>query len=256
MYIDSHCHLTDEQFAEDLPAVLARARAAKVSGILCPGVTLEDSRTAVEIANAHKVWAAVGVHPHEAKTFTDGTPDELRKLMSDKRVLGIGEIGLDFHYNLSSPEEQMTAFRAQLELARSLKKPAIIHSREAPGETMEVLEAVADGRPLRGIMHCFTGDAAMAERCWKLGLHISFSGILTFKNAEALRLVAGAVPPDRLLIETDAPYLTPVPRRGERNEPCNVTLTAKILADIRGLTVHELSAITIYNFKRLFHPPS
>jgi len=256
MFADSHCHLTDAQFDSDREAVIGRARAAGVSRFIVIGATGEFSHNerAVALARANPdVFAVVGVHPHDAKTITAETYARLRELAREPEIVGLGETGLDFYYDNSPREDQRMHFRAFIRLARELGLPLSMHVREAYGEAAETLRSEGAGQ-VRGVMHCFTGSVEEARALLGLGLFISFSGIVTFKNAHALRAVAQAVPLERLLIETDCPLLAPVPYRGKRNEPAYVVQVAKTLAEVKELTLEEVAAVTRRNTEVLFAP--
>ncbi len=253
-FADSHCHLTDAQFDSDREAVMERARAAGVSRFIVIGATGDFSHNekAVELARKHAdVFAVIGVHPHDAKTITTDTYGRLRELVREPKVVGLGETGLDFYYDNSPREDQRTHFRAFIRLAQELNLPLSMHVRDAYGEAVRIL-GVEGGGQLRGVMHCFTGGVEEAQALLDLGLYISFSGIVTFKNAQALREVARRVPLDRLLIETDCPLLAPVPYRGKRNEPAYVVQVAKTVAEVKGLSLAEMAAITRQNTAVLF----
>jgi TatD DNase family protein len=254
MFVDSHCHLTDEQFDGDREAVLARARAVGVCRFLVIGATGDFSHNEKAVALAREnrdVSAVVGVHPHDARTITAETYARLRELAREPEVVGLGETGLDFYYDNSPREDQRTHFRAFIRLARELGLPLSMHVREAYGEAVETLRADGEGR-IRGVMHCFTGSVEEARALLDLDLFISFSGIVTFKSAQALREVARAVPLERLLIETDCPLLAPVPYRGKRNEPAYVIQVAKTLAEVKGLSLVEVADATRRNSEALF----
>ena len=257
---DSHCHLQDPKFKRDLRQVIERARTAGVSTIVVPGYDMDSSRRAVEIAQSNEaIFATIGVHPHDAKTLTPGDISTLATLAESPMVVAIGEIGLDFYRNLSPPDVQYRAFREQLALARTLHLPAVIHSRDADEPTFEVLaehaEAVSGDwpaeRPL-GVMHCFAGDLALAKRYIGLGFLISIAGTVTYPNAEQTRSVARGIPLASLLIETDAPYLTPESHRGQRNEPAYVVETARFVAELRGEPFDLVAQTTAANAARLF----
>ena len=257
MLIDSHAHIDGPEFDADREQVIQRARDAGVSAILNVGTGDPHSgalERAVELAEKHSdVYAAVGTHPHDARLFDERAEERVWKLATGSaRVIAWGEIGLDFHYDNSPREVQIDVFQWQLRLARELGLPVIIHTREAETETAEILQSHWGGSNLPGIMHCFSGSAELAEKAIELGFSISFSGIVTFKKAEELRAVAKQVPLDRLLIETDCPYLTPMPFRGKRNEPAYVVEVARALAELRGLELEELAKITTNNFERIF----
>ncbi len=248
--VDSHCHLQDARFADDRAQVLGRALDT-LDWLLVVGDTLASSRDAVELAATHpRVFAAAGVHPHHAGTASDDVLREIEALTRRERVVAWGEIGLDYYYDYSPRDVQRDAFHRQLERACALDLPVIVHSRDAEPDTADLLAAFA-GR-IRGVLHCFTGTAALAEAALDVGLHISFSGILTFPKAQDIRDVAATVPLDRLLVETDAPYLAPKPHRGQRCEPAHVVHTAEVLAGLRGLTVEDIGERTTMNAERLF----
>ncbi|HEX4133213.1 MAG TPA: TatD family hydrolase [Bryobacteraceae bacterium] len=251
MFIDSHCHLDDKRFADDLDAVLDRAAAAGVTRILTIGTGdgPPEVDRAVRIADRYsQVYASIGVHPHDASKVTPQTYADLRALASHSKVVAFGEIGLDYHYDFSPREIQREVFTEQLKLAREVNLPITIHTREAWQDTMSILREHWSGE---GVMHCFTGDPAQAQEALDLGLHLAYGGVLTFKTAEAVRESARITPPDRLLLETDAPYLAPVPHRGKRNEPAMMIETARKLAEVRGITPEAIAALTSTNFERL-----
>ncbi len=250
---DSHAHLDMADFGPDRDAVVARARAAGVRRILCPADLSEPASLDTVLGLAARdpgIFAAAGVHPHNARKLEDSHLQTLRRLAAEGAIRAVGEIGLDFHYNFSSPEEQRGAFRRQLELAAELKLPAIVHSREA---VSEVLTAVGEAKlSAGGVLHCYTEDAESALYLVDRGFFVSFSGILTFSGAEAVRETARAIPRDRLLVETDSPYLAPVPLRGRRSEPAFVVVTARVLAVARGDDPAELGHALRRNFERCF----
>ncbi|HEU4684034.1 MAG TPA: TatD family hydrolase [Nitrospira sp.] len=256
MLIDTHTHLDDPRYDGDRDAVIARAREAGVSTLVTIGCDLATSGSAVALAHRYDhVYASIGVHPHEVKHIGDGWYDDLRRLARDKKVVAYGEIGLDYHYNHSSPKDQRDRFREQIQLARELKLPVIIHTREAQDDTVKILkdEKASD---VGGVFHCFSGDEWLASEALELGFYLSFSGILTFHNATALRAIAKRTPLERILIETDCPYLTPVPHRGQRNEPAFVSHVAGQLASVHfgggSDAVERIEHITTDNAKRLF----
>jgi TatD DNase family protein len=251
MTIDAHAHLEMEAFDDDREAVLQRAAQAGLEAIITVGTTLPDCEKAVALAGLHApVYAAVGIHPHEVQEIDGATYAALRKLAGREKVVAIGEIGLDFFYDHSPREVQLRCFEEQLALAEELDLPVIIHDREAHAETLEIL-ASRKGR-LRGVLHCFSGDWTMAQECLAMGFYLSIAGPVTYKKSELLRDVARQMPLERLLIETDAPYLAPQPFRGKRNEPAYVVETAGCVAGIRGLPVEELKRRTAANARRLF----
>jgi TatD DNase family protein len=253
MLFDTHCHLDPESFSEGADAVLARARDAGVDRVLCIGVGgLGQARHAVALGERRPdVLASVGVHPHDASTLDDTLDGELRELAGRSVVVAVGEVGLDFHYDHSPRAVQVDVFRRFIALARDLKKPLIIHTRSAPNETLEILES-EQARDVGGVIHCFSEDRAFAERALDLEFDLSFSGIVTFKNARAIQDVAAWAPQDRILIETDSPYLAPVPFRGKKCEPALVIHTAAKVAELRGLSLDKLAAITTKNAHHRF----
>jgi TatD DNase family protein len=251
--IDTHCHFNHERFALDLPECLERAEMAGVRQMVVVGYNLESSEQAVALAERYApvLFAAVAVHPHDACHWNAATADRLRELAANPRVVAIGEIGLDFHYDFSPRPDQDTAFRAQLALAQEVGLPVIIHCREAYPETLAALAAEGIER-IGGVMHCWAGTPSEAEQAVGLGMYLGFGGTLTFKNAESTREAARAIPLERLLVETDAPYLAPVPHRGQRNEPAYTRLVAEKLAELRGLAFPDLAALTTANAQKLF----
>ncbi|MBS3975751.1 MAG: TatD family hydrolase [Syntrophomonadaceae bacterium] len=252
MLIDTHAHLNDKDFKHDLPLVLERASQAGVTRIINVGYNLEASRQSVRLAETYPgMYAAVGFHPHDAKNFSSADLEELRKLAKATKVLAIGEMGLDYYRDLSPRPVQQETFRQQIALAKEMKLPVIVHDRDAHGDTVTVLrqEKAAD---VGGVLHCFSGSWEMARQCLNLGFYISLAGPVTYKNAHTPKEVARLVPSDRLLIETDAPYLTPEPYRGKRNEPAYVLEVAIEIAKIRKVSLEELAATTTANARRLF----
>lgn len=256
-FIDSHCHIDGEQFDEDRDEVVQRAREAGVAAMLNIGTGdphSDDFRRAVAVADRYdNVYASVGVHPHDAKLYDDAAEQHLIDLVrSSKKVIAWGEIGLDFYYDHSPRDVQKDVFRRQIRTARDLGLPIIIHSRDADDETVEILTRDCSYEGFRGIMHCFGGTAVMAEALMQIGFLISFAGNVTFKKADNLRDAARVVPLERLLIETDCPFLAPVPLRGKRNEPAFVVHTALFLAELYGIEPWRIASATSENFVRLF----
>jgi TatD DNase family protein len=254
--IDSHCHL-DMDFDADRDAVLARARRAGVAAMVTIGASgrFDANRAAVQIAAAHAgVYATVGVHPHEAASVDDASLAELETLAGQAKVVAIGETGLDYHYEHSPRAAQREAFARFIELARRTTLPVVVHLRDADDDAVDVMQA-AGARDAGGVIHCFSGDAASARRFLDLGFHLSFSGIVTFKTADALREAARLVPRDRLMVETDAPFLAPIPYRGRRNEPALVVQTAAALAAVRSESLADLAQAATANTRRLFRLP-
>lgn len=257
MFIDSHAHIDGPEFDADRDEVVARARRAGVVAMLNVGTGDPHSgvlERAIAVAEQYEsVYAAVGVHPHDARLFDDAAAVRLDKLVrSSPRILAWGEIGLDYHYDNSPRDVQREVFTRQLRLARAAGLPVIIHTRSADEDTIEILRAEGGSIDAGGIMHCFGGGWPLAEVALELGLMISFAGNVTFKKAEPLREIARRVPLDRLLVETDCPFLTPVPFRGQRNEPARVVETARFVAELRNLAATEFGRITSNNFARLF----
>jgi TatD DNase family protein len=244
--IDSHCHLNDEKFDADREQVIERALAAGVEHMM--------AIDAPEFAEGYPfMYATIGVHPHEASKANEESFARMRDLASHPKVLAIGEIGLDYHYDFSPRDVQKSVFQRQLEIAAEFQKPIVIHTREAWEDTL----AQVGNLPHGGVMHCFTGDAAQAREALGLGFHLSFGGVLTFPKAESVREAARITPDDRLLVETDCPYLAPVPHRGKRNEPAFVVETVRRLAEVRGSTPEAIAELTTRNFEQLclLHAP-
>jgi TatD DNase family protein len=257
--VDSHAHLDAPQFKDDLGQVLARAERESVGAILTIGCLNQESDTVDRflrlLESKSYFFGAAGIHPHDARLFDAELETKCRRLCEHPKVIGWGEIGLDYYYNHSSKERQRQAFRKQIRLAKSLEKPIIVHMRDAETETLRILgEEYAEGSSENsGIMHCFNSSSEVAERCIAMGFLISFGGILTFKKSDELRATASRLPEDCLLVETDAPYLAPVPYRGKRNEPAYVKRVAEQLASLRGREFEEIAQITTANFLRLFN---
>ncbi|HHY16003.1 MAG TPA: TatD family hydrolase [Firmicutes bacterium] len=248
--IDSHAHLNDPRFAEDLDDVIGRAEAAGVQTIINIGYDLESSRRAVELTEQYTgLWAVVGLHPHDARLWTEEVRDALAELAQHPKVVAIGEVGLDYHYDNSPRDKQREVFGLQLTLARELGLPAVIHSRDASGDTVEIIEKFSD---VNCLLHCYSGSWETAEIYRKLGHFFSFGGPITFNNAHKLRGVARRISPERLLVETDCPYLTPHPFRGKRNEPAYLPYIVEKLAELHGLTAAEMTKITVENTKHFF----
>jgi TatD DNase family protein len=253
MLIDTHAHLDDERFAADLPAVLERARAAGVVNVLTIGIDAATSRANVALAEAHAMlFAAVGIQPNHVAEAQPGDWDVILELTKHAKVIAIGETGLDRYWDRAPFPLQEDYFALHLELARTLNKPVVIHCREAEADVVRMLRAEFDKHgPVRGMMHSFTGDEATARACVEMGLYISFAGMVTFKNCEALRKVAATIPLDRLLVETDSPYLAPMPFRGKRNEPAYVEHTAVCIAQVHGMGFDALAEQTTRNARLL-----
>lgn len=258
--IDSHCHIDGPEYDADREEVIARARDAGVNTMLNVGTGDPHSgvfERAVALAERHsEIYAAIGVHPHDAKLFDDRAEQLLLDLVQQStRVIAWGEIGLDYHYDHSPREVQRDVFRRQLRLARSRNLPVVIHSRAADDDTIAILREELSGYERAGVLHCFGGSLVMAQAAIELGFFISFAGNLTFKKAEDLREVARQLPLERLLVETDCPYLTPVPYRGKRNEPARVVETAGFLAGIHDIELEDVACTTSENFRKLFLVP-
>ncbi|HUB12687.1 MAG TPA: TatD family hydrolase [Acetobacteraceae bacterium] len=253
MLIDSHCHL-DYFSPTELPAVLARAAAAGVGEMTSIGVTLEQSARLPGIAGAHpNLWYTVGVHPHHAAEAPIPTPETLAAMAEPPKAIGIGESGLDYFYDRSPRDLQQANFRAHILAARLAGVPLVIHARDADDDIANILQDEHDnGGNFGFVLHCFSSSRRLAQAGLALGGLVSFSGILTFPKSNELREIARDIPSDRLLVETDAPYLAPVPLRGKRNEPAYVAHTARVLAELRGMTPDALADLTTANFRRLF----
>jgi TatD DNase family protein len=253
LIVDSHCHLDYEGLAENLPALLKRSADAGVGLMLSISSRVKNFPRLLEIAKGHEnVFCTVGTHPHNAHEELDVSVADLVKLTQHPKVVGIGEAGLDYHYDLAPREAQMQGFRNHIAAARGSGLPLIIHTREAEDDTARVLEEEMAKGKFKALLHCFTSKQWLAEKGVELGLTVSFSGILTYKNAEDLRITAKALPIERLLVETDAPFLAPVPYRGKSNEPSFVVKTLEQLAAVRAVSADEMAKITSDNFFRLF----
>ncbi len=253
MLVDSHCHLDFPEFAEDFDGVLARAEAAGVGTMVTICTRLSKFDGVRTIAEQHaNIYCTVGVHPHNAAEEGVDDPAALLRLARHKRVVGIGETGLDYYYEHSPRAAQQASFRTHIRAARDSGLPLIVHTREADGDTMAMLEEEHAEGPFTGLIHCFSTSRELAERAVELGMMISFSGIVTFNKAEALRAISRDLPLEHILVETDAPFLAPMPHRGKRNEPGYVAYTAACIAEARGLTAEELADATTDNFFRLF----
>ena len=252
MLIDTHAHLDDEKFKDDMGEVIKRAIGNGVSEIITVSSTPGSIQRTIEIVNTFEsVYGGVGLHPHDAKYFNKQIEQDILDSITKERIVAIGEIGLDFHYNYSSRDDQGRALRRQIGIALDCSLPVIVHDREASDELIKILEEF--GGKMTGVIHCFTGDSDMAKKYLDLGFYISFSGIVTFPKAEKIRNAAKIVPQDKILIETDAPYLAPVPMRGKRNEPGFVRFTCEALAKVLNMDFEALSGITAENARNLFH---
>ncbi len=253
MLIDSHCHLDFPDFSSELDAVVARAQAAGVGAMLTISTRVREFAQLQAITDRFpNVACSIGTHPHHAAEEHDVQLEELLDIAANPKVVAIGEAGLDYHYDNSPIEDQERGLRLHIAAARKTGLPLVIHSRDADEHTARVLEEEMAKGAFKAVLHCFTGGTELARRGLELGLYVSFSGVLTFKNSEGLRDVARAMPLTRVLVETDAPYLAPVPLRGKRNEPAYVRHTARVLAEVKGVSETEIAAATTANFFRLF----
>jgi TatD DNase family protein len=253
MLIDSHCHLDFPDFAGELDAVVARARAAGVGRIVTISTRVKRLATLLEVAERFpNVYCSVGTHPHHADEEDGIAAGDLIELTRHPKVVALGEAGLDYFYENGSPEAQARGFRAHIAAARATGLPLVIHTREADNDCGRILEDEMGKGSFRAVLHCYTGGRELAMKAISLGLSISFTGILTFKKSEALRALAAELPADRVMVETDAPYLAPGKHRGRRNEPSYVVEVAKVLAEARGVSLEEISRQTTENFFRLF----
>lgn len=249
---DSHCHLEDERFAGEVDEVLTRMQTAGVARCILAGSDIDSSERIVMLAATHaNVYGVVGVHPHETESFGEDTLPKLDTLLTRPHIVGVGEIGLDYYYDLALKEKQREIFAQQLDYAFVKGVPAVFHVRDAHGDTLDLFRAHR-GRLPAGVLHCYTGSVESAREYLNMGFHISFSGSVTFKNAHHLQDVARYVPIDRLLVETDSPYLAPVPIRGKRNEPAYVRYVAQKVAELRGIPLEELAAHTTANVEKLY----
>ena len=251
--VDTHCHLDEESFAGDVEAVIQAARDVGVLAMVSIGTDAASSRRTVELAQRFPdVYAAVGIHPNYIQAAKAGDWEQIEELALHPRVVAIGETGLDRFWKYSEPQDQREYFVRHLELSRRVGKPFIVHCREADDECREVLRNFAGGDQLRGVMHSFCQSDESAAECVRLGMHLSFTGMLTFRRNDELRQVCSRVPRDRLMVETDAPYLAPMPNRGKRNEPAFVRFTLKSMAEAHGLDVNEMGETTTANARRFF----
>ncbi len=251
--IDSHCHLDFPDFAQELDAVVERAHASGVERLVTISTRVSQGQRLVEIAERFaNVYFTIGTHPHQAAEEPETDADAIRAFAAHPKCVGIGEAGLDYHYDYAPRDVAQKVFRAQIGLARALKMPLVIHARDADADVADILREEMEQGVFSAVLHCFTSSRALAMCGLELGLHISFSGVLTFKNSHELRAIAREAPLDRLLVETDAPFLAPVPHRGRRNEPAFVGETAKVLAELKGVDVARLAEATRANTLRLF----
>lgn len=253
MLVDSHCHLDFPDFAEERDAIVARARAAGVGRLVTISTRVKQFKQILEIAEQYEdVFCTVGTHPHNAAEEVEIAPEEIERLAAHPKVVGIGEAGLDYFYDKAPRDVQALVFRNHIGVARQTGLPLVIHARDADEDVAAILEDEVGKGSFPFVLHCFSSGRRLAERGVGLGGYVSFSGILTFRKSEELREIARDLPADRLLVETDAPYLAPVPFRGKRNEPAYVAHTASVLADVRGISADEVAALTTANFFRLF----
>lgn len=265
MYVDSHAHVTSSQFDADRDDVIQRALDAGVHTIINPATDLDDSRRAIDLAEKHSgLFACVGWHPHEAAKATDAALADVETLSSHARVVAIGEIGLDYYYDFAPRDVQIGVFQAQLEMAARRDLPVVIHTRDSINETLEIVEDAVKAHPAwrsapplgRGVFHCFSGDIAAARRAIGLGFMISFPGMVTFKKATTAVQVVSEMPLECLMLETDSPYLAPIPLRGKRNEPSNIPLIAARVADLQQMSIADIAAVTSRNARTLFGLPA
>ncbi|MFA4843478.1 MAG: TatD family hydrolase [Candidatus Margulisiibacteriota bacterium] len=253
MYIDTHAHLTFPELAPDLPAVIQRAKEANLEALITIALDEESLQQSLKLSAEYPgyIYTAAGIHPQEASRVTAAALDDLKQIARKQNIVAIGETGLDYHYLLSPIEQQKEAFRAFLKMAQELDRPAVIHSRDAARDTLTIMREENRGK-LKGVLHCFAGDMALGQGALDMGLYISFTGNITFPKAEIIRAAAKAVPLERIMIETDCPFLAPQSFRGTRNEPAYVIEVAKKLAEIKGLTIEEVALATTRNARRLF----
>lgn len=255
MYCDSHCHLFMEEFDEDRKAVLERARREGISLLIAVGYSLQTSQAALQLAETEVgIYAAVGIHPHDAKDYDDEAEKALRELAKGRKVVAVGETGLDFYRNLSPRPKQEEAFRGQIRLAKELDLPIVVHDREAHEEVVRILKEEG-AEEVGGVIHCFSGDLHMAKAVWAMGFYTSIAGPVTYPKKGHLPEVIQKAPLEKLLIETDCPYLPPQPYRGKRNEPAYLLHVAQEVACLRGLTPKQLGRLTVENASRLFRVP-
>lgn len=256
-WIDTHCHLDEESFTQDCAETIQRAVDAGVKTMLAIGITLDSCRRVVELAQQYpNVYAIVGLHPNYVSAALPGDWEKIVELMRAPKVVGLGETGLDKYWDYAPIDLQTEYFHRHVDLSRELDLPFVVHCREAEAETLAVLQQHAATGPLRGVMHAFCGSAETAAACLQMGMYLSMGGMLTFKKNEAQRQLSATLPLDRLLVETDAPYLAPTPYRGKRNEPAHVRLTAACLAETRGISKEEVATATTHNARQLFRLPA
>ena len=254
MFVDSHCHINSEDFDEDREDVVARAREMKVKYILDVSDDVAKTPEIIEFCQSHhNIYTTTGVHPELANKYSDFKEDILLKQTQSPFVVGIGECGLDFYYNADIKAQQLKVFQTHIEAAQTSGLPMIVHSRDADEEMIKMLTENYVKKPFKGELHCFSSSEKLCQAALEIGFYISASGIITFKKSEALRQIFATVPTDRLLIETDSPFLAPIPHRGKRNEPAYVVNTAQVLAELKGLSIEEMARITTNNFFMLFN---
>jgi TatD DNase family protein len=255
-WIDTHCHLDEESFTQDCADTIHRAVDAGVKTMLAVGITLDSCRRVIELTQRYdSIYAVVGLHPNYVSAAQPGDWEQIVELMKCPKVVGIGETGLDKYWDYAPIDLQTEYFHRHIELSRQLNRPFVVHCREAEAETLAVLRTHSANGPLSGAMHSFCGSAETASACLEMGMHLSIAGMVTFKKNDSLRQIATQIPLDRLLVETDSPYLAPTPYRGKRNEPAHVRLTAACLAESRGISKEELAQATTANARRLFRLP-
>tara|TARA_B100001029_G_C15059189_1_gene456917 strand:+ start:2264 stop:3040 length:777 start_codon:yes stop_codon:yes gene_type:complete len=253
MIIDTHCHLDFKEFNEDFNDVLLNAKTNNISGMQTICTKIDEFPKILDIAKKHSnIWCSVGTHPHNAESEKHISQDNIKNLCDNDKVIGIGETGLDYYYENSNKEDQINSFLKHIEVAKITGMPLIIHARDADNDMIEILTKEYNKSPFTGVIHCFTSSYKLAEAALSIGFYISFSGIITFKNADEIRNSCKKIPIERILVETDAPFLAPVPYRGKRNEPSYITETIKKVAEIKELTVEEVTNITTNNFFDLF----
>jgi TatD DNase family protein len=257
MLIDTHAHLDDDRFDSDREEVIRRARAAGVTTVIAIGTTLTRSQRAIGMANRYEgLFASVGIHPNDASAAEAGDWDQIVALSGQIRAVALGETGLDRHWNDPPFDMQQDYFDRHLRLMQATSLPVVIHMRDCLADLLAMLREARRRGPLHGVMHSYTGDAPSAAECCELGLYISFAGMVTYKKSQDLRDVAASIPADRILVETDSPYLSPEPLRGKRNEPANVVHTARVVAAARGMSLDDFAALSSDNARRLFNLPN
>jgi len=250
MYFDTHAHYDDKRFNDDRDEILRSMQESGITVILNSASSLRSAKFSLKLADKHPfIYASVGVHPHDSKSMTDETVLELEKLLEHPKAMAVGEMGLDYYHNFSPPEVQRVRFREQLELARRVKKPVIIHERDSLQDTLEIIR---DFRDLSGVFHCFSGSWETAKIILDMGWYLSFTGVITFKNARKALEVLERMPADRIMLETDCPYLAPEPMRGRRNSSLNLPYIAEKISDVRGITTEDVAALTMENGLRFF----